>query len=368
LVFFAFYNYCFEFSGNMKVSASLLSAFSLGFLYATETSPSNPQIMGCWEELSKLPHGPRQEHSVTSVGNNIYLIGGMIHGPAIPTAASTSIEVFNTSSYQWSDAASLPIPMHHPNVATVDNKIYVLGGMAFKDGNWASVGNSYQYDPVTNRWSELAPMPVGTGRGSAVVGVLGNMVFLAGGIQIPRPGADRIAISSVQSYDTVSGKWNPEGKWKQLPDINDSPEGRDHAGGAVINGTFYVVGGRVGAREKVRGTVYAINLLEAFPKWGSKASMPTARGGIAVAAYENNIYTFGGEGNPAPGTKGVFPSTEVYDVTTDSWKSLAPMKMPRHGTQAVTVGQKIYLPGGGGQQGFGLDTDYFDVLKFWQSC
>lgn len=36
------------------------------------------------------------------------------------------------------------------------------------------------------------------------------------------------------------------------------------------------------------------------------------------------LHTFGGEGNPAPGSDHIFRETEVYDARTDRWKKLAP--------------------------------------------
>jgi N-acetylneuraminic acid mutarotase len=342
---------------------SILLSFSFP-LYSVSAYPNiqatNPKT-GCWQQLPSLSRGPRQEHGVASIDSNVYLIGGMIHGPAIPTAASASVEVFNTVTSKWTDAAPLPIAMHHPNVVTVDGKIYVLGGVTIKNGSWDSLGNVLRYDPGVNKWEELESMPAGTGRGASAIGVSGKRVYLAGGIQIPRLGAERIAVSTVQSYDTVTGKWTT------LPNLG-TDEGRDHGGGAVINGTFYVVGGRDGLRTSVRGTVYALDLSSPNSTWVTKTPMPTPRGGIAVAAVGTKIYAFGGEGNPAPGSKGVFTSTEVYDVAKDSWESEAPMKLPRHGLQAVTIGDDIYLPGGGEKEAFGLDTDYFDRLKTDGSC
>jgi N-acetylneuraminic acid mutarotase len=348
----------------MKLSASSFLLSTL-FFHPGSANPTNVYKTraqpGCWQQLPSLPHGPIQEHSATAVGSNIYLIGGMVHGPQIPTAASTSVEIFDTKTSKFSDAAPLPLGLHHPNIATVDGKIYVLGGVTFTNGSWDSIGNCYRYDPVVDKWEDLPSMPAGTGRGSAAIGVFGKMVYLVGGIQIPRLGADKIAISTAQSYDTVSGKWTT------LPNLG-SGEGRDHGGGAVINGTFYVVGGRVGARESVRGTVFAMDLSSSNLTWVSKTQMPTSRGSIAVAVVGDKIFTFGGEGNPAPGTKGVFSNSEVYDVVKDSWVKVAPMKMARHGTQAVAVGGDIYLAGGGEKLGFGLDTDYFDVFRTAGGC
>jgi hypothetical protein len=69
----------------------------------------------------------------------------------------------------------------------------------------------------------------------------------------------------------------------------------------------------------------------------------------------------------------VFDNVEAFDVETQGWEELAPMQVPRHGTSAAAVGNKIYIPGGGLQQdgvmmmvnGVGHllnTTDHFDVL------
>jgi N-acetylneuraminic acid mutarotase len=83
--------------------------------------------------------------------------------------------------------------------------------------------------------------------------------------------------------------------------------------------------------------------------------MPTARGGVASGAVGNEIYVFGGEGNPNS-TTGIFPQVEGYNTVTDSWESLDDMKIPRHGTYAASVGGKVYIPGGGLQEDSGNDN------------
>ena len=63
---------------------------------------------------------------------------------------------------------------------------------------------------------------------------------------------------------------------------------------------------------------------------------------MATAVLAGRIFLFGGEE-----TARVFAENEVYDPTTDSWTTMAPMPTPRHGTGAATVGDTIYIPGGG---------------------
>ena len=90
--------------------------------------------------------------------------------------------------------------------------------------------------------------------------------------------------------------------------------------------------------------------------WTPRAPMITARGGAAAAVVGGRIYVMGGEGSPdQPG--GVFAENESYDPVGDAWTAHEPMRTPRHGTGAASVGGTIYVPGGANVEGFGfVDT------------
>lgn len=52
----------------------------------------------------------------------------------------------------------------------------------------------------------------------------------------------------------------------------------------------------------------------------------------------------------------VFGQNEAYDLKADRWFSYAPMPTPRHGMGAVTLGDSIYVAGGGPQMGGGVKS------------
>ncbi len=76
-------------------------------------------------------------------------------------------------------------------------------------------------------------------------------------------------------------------------------------------------------------------------RWQAQADLPTARGGLAVAVYENQIYAIGGET-----TQGVTGMMEQYDVASDTWKALTPKPLPVTDINAAVIGGQIYIPGG----------------------
>jgi len=230
--------------------------------------------------------------------------------------------------------------MNHGNVATVGGKIYLLGGLSGTNMSlWDGLRNSYVYDPNLDTWTEIAPLPEGTARGGAAVGVHGTTIFLAGGLsKLELTGSfEQASVNTVSSYDTVTNTWN-----SALPPL---PGARDHVAGAIIGNTFYVTGGREQGQFNVRNNTWALDL-SSPSSWVEKAPLPTARGGLASVSVGRYLFTFGGEGNPND-EYGVFHNTEVYDTVQDSWWIGPPMSLPRHGTNAVAIGRDIFIPGGG---------------------
>ncbi len=99
-------------------------------------------------------------------------------------------------------------------------------------------------------------------------------------------------------------------------------------------------------------------------RWHVLASLPTARSGLAVNAFENNIYAFGGETS-----QGVTGLAERYDPSTDQWTKLAPKPVPVTEARSAVLGGKIYVPGGKTQAGEVSDAlDIYDPRQDrWES-
>ncbi|MCG8422311.1 MAG: kelch repeat-containing protein [Proteobacteria bacterium] len=284
-----------------------------------------------WEVLPGVRGGAIQEIGVTELAGKIYVVGGFNGTLGVVTA----VRVYDVETDRWSDAAVLPQAMHHANVASVDGKVYLLGallGTAF-----SQTGQSWSYDPMADEWTELARMSPSDARGAAAVGVIDGKIYLAGGF---RNGA---AVNNVSVYNPVTDQWDD-----QLPDL---PQPSDHLVGGVVDGVFYVIGGRDGTIGSITGQVVAFD--PATPDgWTTRAAMPTPRGGMAAGVVGGKILVVGGEGNRAA-SSGVFPQVESYDAAADTWAQLPPMRTPRHGMGAAGYDGKLYIPGGATKEGFG---------------
>jgi N-acetylneuraminic acid mutarotase len=293
----------------------------------------------CWKTLAPLGE-PRQEHGIVAVEDDVYLVSGLLNN-----VMTNRVDIYHTRNNSWSTTSPLPESYHHPNIAEVDGKIYVLGGINNATG-WKSNPKSFRFDPATRKWEEVAQMP--DGRGAGVVAVSGKTIYIAGGLQsypgaAPDPeshGSKTLKpMTLLSSYDTESNSWT------SYPNLS-LPEARDHAGGAVIDDKLYVVAGRPADAKMNRNTVLALDL-ERMAGWEELAPMPTKRGGVAGGVVGKQIFIFGGEGNTQDPSF-VFRDVDVYDAEADSWRSDPPMMTPRHGLgAAATVGETLYLPGGG---------------------
>lgn len=320
----------------------LASAIALSSSLGLAVGSCTPCKAGTWQDLAPIPIDSRQEHTTVAISaETLAIIGGVV--PATELVTTTDImQIYDIATDTWSSGSPIPFRMNHANVAAVEGKVYLLGGLAVApDGAWRAVPDSWVYDPKNDEWNPINPMSNATARGSAAMGVHGTEIYLAGGMTTLDLGTGyQDSVTTVSVYDTIRGTW------RTLP--QHLPEGRDHAGGALVDSTLYVLGGRYFGSSGNRDTVFSLDLKTRNATWQtSPARMPTARGGVAAATVGTKVYVFGGEGNDAEGSNGVYNETEVFDTITETWESLRPMKLPRHGTSAVAVGGRIYIPGGG---------------------
>ncbi|HZT05747.1 MAG TPA: kelch repeat-containing protein [Chloroflexota bacterium] len=279
-----------------------------------------------WVDLAQQ-RVPRQEMAVAELGGRIYAIGGF--NP--DGSSANTVEAYDPATDSWATVAPLPIALNHPAAATVGDHVYVIGG--HPDQGAEAVDTVYAYDAGADRWVPRARMP--TARGALAVAVADGKIYAMGGSPDRRE-------RDFAVYDPDADAWTP------LPAM---PTPRNHLAAGALNGKIYAVGGRSG---DIGGITAALEEYDPGARaWTAKAPMPTARGGIAAAVVGGSLYVFGGEGNRNNPT-GVFDEVEAYDPATDSWLRLAPMGAPRHGIGAAALENRIYIPGGASVEGFGV--------------
>jgi N-acetylneuraminic acid mutarotase len=166
------------------------------------------------------------------------------------------------------------------------------------------------------------------------------------------------SLLTVKPVFSLTGTDNAENKWTQKTPM---PTARGGLGVAVVEERIYAIGGYNGmgapvdpapnaqpGRYKEFGSFLGTNEMYDVSKdaWETKASMPTPRVYFGIAVYQNKIYCFGGETNDSNYDFISCAVNEVYDPSTDSWKTLEPMPMADKGFHANVIDDKIFIIGG----------------------
>jgi len=86
-------------------------------------------------------------------------------------------------------------------------------------------------------------------------------------------------------------------------------------------------------------------------RWKKRTAWPRPRADFAITAYDGKLYAAGGTG-----TAGPTGALDRYDPAQDQWVSLNEKPTPVTQVQAVTIGGRIYIPGGEGKNGEVLST------------
>jgi N-acetylneuraminic acid mutarotase len=263
---------------------------------------------GSWLTLAPMP-STRQELATAALNNRIYVIGG--YGQH--AVSTDTVEVYDPATDTWASVQPIPVPNNHNSAAVAAGKLYSFGGLS-KD--------AFVYDPVSNTWSAVAPMN-SLHNATPAVGVINDKIYVAGGVNLLG-----VSTPEVEVYDPAANTWT---------NLAPMRVARNHLAGGVINGKFYAVGGRGSADASTDLEVYNPQT----NAWSTLADMPTGRSGIAAGVVNDELYVFGGE---SPNF--VHGEVEAYNPSSNTWRKLPDMPTPRHGIWGSVIGTTIYLPGG----------------------
>jgi N-acetylneuraminic acid mutarotase len=272
---------------------------------------------GTWTMQYPAPTN-RDEVSYTQLNGKFYLTGGVQNKVTV----ADNFE-FDPASNAWRPLTPLPVPLNHIQAVPFGGKIYYIGGLKV----WPSphVDTVYIFDPVTNTFALGAPMP--RGRGAGGVAIYNNKIYYAGGLN------NGVAVPWFDEYDPLTNTW------AQLPDM---PTAKDHFHAAVLGDRFYAIAGRNLAADALINENVAYDFITGTWVTGLKPA-PTPRAGFASAVVGNEILVMGGE-RRTPNI--AFNSVEAYNPSTNSWRVLAPIPLTMHGIEAASCQNGVYLAGG----------------------
>ncbi|MEM1155122.1 MAG: kelch repeat-containing protein [Pseudomonadota bacterium] len=234
----------------------------------------------------------------------------------------------------WRTAAALPVKTQEIYPTVHNGKLIVAGGIARKLGVPYFSDESYRYDPVSDRWAELASLPEALHH--AALTTHDGDIILAGGFN---GGYTHIWRMRGAVYRLLEEGWVADG---ELP--------QPRAEGVLTtrsDGTVHLVTGQTprGADNRQRSdhTEVVDHWIRAAgsQRWESLAPIPTARNSATGGWLDGQLVVSGGRT-----AAGNLDTTEIYDVKEDRWREAAPLPLPQAGTASAVVDDELIVFGG----------------------
>jgi hypothetical protein len=289
-----------------------------------------------WREEAPLP-GKVDEGRAVELDGMIYLAGGTVRlveygNPSSIPGVREEVRAesldrmlrFDPRTGAYERVAPMPARLNHHVMAVHDGKIYVAGGSGDLLFGADPRDTLFEYDPATDRWRELEPMP--TPRLATGSGVIGGKLYVAGGMT-----SNGRLSNALEAYDFETGEWET---------LADIPTAREHVASAVLDDQLYVMGGRT-------LEVDSLNTVERYDPatdtWESVAPLRQRAGSFDGQAFGGRVLAIAGDDDREEWVTGAIQS---FDPATGRWSQLPEMRTKRHGFASAIVGDRLWTFGG----------------------
>lgn len=328
------YKIAFRFLINLFIALSVL------------TTTRTAHAQSGWKPRTPFPAQPA-EFLAAAASGKLYLFGGL----APKFVPRGLVYEYDPANNVWTAKKPMPLPSHHLALAEYNGKIYSFGGFKLPASGeiaWEPIDNSWEYDPATDTWKPLKPMPSKRGGGAAAV--VNGKIYVIGGAGV-HPGSKNApllmgpngtphrSVGTVEEYDVASDTWRER---------NSMPTARNHFVVAAVNGKIYAIGGRLASAFVSLGsdTDVVEEYDPATDMWGvPRARMSTPRASMVSAVYGGRIYIVGGEIQSSQ-VSSTYRTMEAYEPATNQWFVLPPVPLGRQPIAGDMIGDTLYVVSG----------------------
>jgi hypothetical protein len=179
------------------------------------TQVYDPETNQC-ENRTAMPKTLMWQHA-TAFEDKIYVISGLNPAPLSVWYPSEETYVYDPLTDSWSTMAPIPTPVAGYASAVLEGKIYIIGGgPAFTDYNNITSTSLVQiFDPKTNQWTLGKPLPknVFGASASTTSGIYApKRIYVVGGTPSFNPngrgGGGSLNVIPNQVYDLQTNSWS----------------------------------------------------------------------------------------------------------------------------------------------------------------
>ena len=177
-----------------------------GLVSGTEALTATERYNTCsrqWETRAPLPE-PRGYVMAVEIDGKYYVVGGVDQIVSGTFGVRNTTYVYDPAEDTWTRRADLPQALGGVALATANGKLYAFGGFDQRGYNQGNVAVTYEYNPATNKWRERAAAPVGT-RSLAGAASLNGKIYVVGGITDGNVYTSTMGANTI--YDPVANTW-----------------------------------------------------------------------------------------------------------------------------------------------------------------
>ena len=281
-----------------------------------------------WTTMTPMPTA-RGGLGVATVNGKIYAIGGLSGGSPFNVN-----EMYDPGTNEWTTETPMPTARSGCAIAVYENEIYVIGGTV---GNNEFVGNNEVYDPGTNTWETEASMP--TPRADLSASVVNGKIYLIGGEEYSSTSPYYHETNVNEVYDPATNTWTTG---------TPIPSAVYGYGSTVIDGKIHIIGGSQASSSQ--GSNIFVNSNQVYDPqtntWSLGANLPYAVTYGSAAATEgfmapSLLYVIGGYF-----LNSFSSNVQVYNPSNNSWSTGASMPTARAYLGVAVVNDVLYAIGG----------------------
>lgn len=182
-----------------------------------------------WVPIAPLP-APRAAGAAAVLDGQVYIVGGSAND-----GFPASVLRYDPAADSYTEVAPLPVPRDHLNLIAHDGRLYAVAGRVLVAGQGYDDLDAFEvYDPGTDTWTSLPPVPLA--RGGQAAAVMHGRLVVAGG-EVAEGAFD--VFDDVHAYDLANGTWS------HLPSMPEARHGGLLAGAAGGDELFYLGGARL---------------------------------------------------------------------------------------------------------------------------
>jgi len=145
-----------------------------------------------WQMAGRM-NTPRGASGVAAIGRNIYVAGGLTAAGSV-----SDFEVFDTETRRWTRLPDMPTARDHLTAQAINGRIYAIAGRAGSD-----LKANEEYDPTTMSWR--ARTPISTARGGLGSATVDGRIQVFGGEG--NSGSPEGTFGANEEYDPSTDSW-----------------------------------------------------------------------------------------------------------------------------------------------------------------